>query len=185
MLVLAAWNPMENDAYREICELLLNNSDSYMFCLINMGKVLINERNAPYCKEHEIGYVEEFKQDDHKKYLETVKPYIDIIRDDIIDRHFDTGYLDQLVNREMEVFRVAVSKKTKLFLDQANGFSKWQYPLMPENLCFFSGDRCICKSIAHENLCFFYGKIDPIKKILKEHGIPFDIYTNQKPLMLS
>lgn len=57
------------------------------------------------------------------------------------------------------------------FLKATEGLYSWQYPIMPEDLCFFQGERCYLKSVAHENLCFLYDDGKETKKALRKIGI--------------
>lgn len=164
---------INGNTYDEIVRILIRRSDSFLFNLPNMGKILINKRNAESMKEYEIGYTEEFDQDLHYAYMKRVGYYLDMIREDIITLHTDTGYLDQFSNREIEVYHVAVSEKTEDFFNQTNDFSKWMYPALPENPCFLENNKCIFQCIAHENLCFLYVEDVRIKTILKKDHVEF------------
>ncbi|MBQ8184401.1 MAG: hypothetical protein IJ036_01300, partial [Lachnospiraceae bacterium] len=116
---------LNGKVYQELVSLLIKRSDSFLFHLPNMGKTVVNHRNAPFMTGYPIGYSKEKDQDLHLAYMKWVKRYIDLIRDDIIQSHTDTGYLDQISSIEMEVYHVAISERTSGFFGQTDDFSKW------------------------------------------------------------
>ena len=95
--------PIKKKKYNKLVDFLIENSDSFLFNLPNMGKTVVNERNADVMDEP-IGYVDEEDQDEYRAYVESTKPCIDIIRDDIIESYFDTGCLDQITSIEHQIF---------------------------------------------------------------------------------
>ena len=99
-------------AYNELLMFLIKKSDTYMFHLPNMGKILVNQRNHKDFPEYPLGYTEIYDQKDHFNYIDKVKKHLKIIQSDIISSHIDTGYLEQTFNIEIEVFNVNVSEKT-------------------------------------------------------------------------
>lgn len=164
---------INGNTYQELVQLLIEQSDSFLFYLPNMGKTLVNERNADLMSQYSIGYSHEEDQDLHAAYIKRMQWYIDLIRDDIIKSYADTGYLNQVSNLEIEVHHVAISEKTKDFFAQTNDFSKWKYPALPENPCFMLNGKCVFQCIAHENLCFLYINDGRIKKLLKKNKVEF------------
>ncbi|MBQ7344631.1 MAG: hypothetical protein IJW45_01030 [Oscillospiraceae bacterium] len=150
------YGELNKEAYLELVRSLLKRSDSIMFDLPNMGRVLVNERNAKLMENYPIGYVVEEDQDLHLAYINRTARYLDLIRDDIIQSYTDTGYLDQISSISMEIFHVAVSEDTYDLFAQTDDFSGWRYPAFPEDPCFLSGGKCIFQCIAHERLCLLY-----------------------------
>ncbi len=172
-------------AYNELVDYLIEHSDSFIFHLPNMGKILANERNVDLMSEYPIGYSEEFEQERHKEYVKRMEPYIEVIKDDIIERHYDTGYLDQASNREIEVFNVRISPATKQFFQFTEGFERWTYPELPENPCFLREGKCIFQSIVHEDLYFVYLDDENIEKILKRNHISYMYMPDEEVLIYS
>lgn len=92
---------INGNAYQELVHLLIKQSDSFVFNLPNMGKILINERNIEFMPEYTIGYSQEEDQDLHNAYMKRMAYYLDIIKNDVISVRKDTGYLDQVSNIEI------------------------------------------------------------------------------------
>lgn len=107
--------PIKKKKYNKLVDFLIENSDSFLFNLPNMGKTVVNERNADVMDEP-IGYVDEEDQDEYMAYVESTKPCIDIIRDDIIESYFDTGCLDQITSIEHQIFLPKSAIKQSRFL---------------------------------------------------------------------
>ncbi|MBR5190902.1 MAG: hypothetical protein IKW34_02590, partial [Clostridia bacterium] len=94
--MIQIFDSLKDETYQKFIQLLLEQSDSFIFNVPNMGKTLVNERNAEFMPEHKLGYTEEFEQDLHYEYIKKIEPYIDFIKDDTISVCTDTGYLDQV-----------------------------------------------------------------------------------------
>lgn len=157
--------------YEKLIDRLIQQSDSFLFHLPNMGKLLVNERNINLFPEYSLGYTEETDQDDHIEYVRNMQPFIDIIRSDVIEHHNDTGYLDQVSSVEIDVFNVIVNEKTKTFFSSTNSILSWRYPRLPEDPCFISNGMCIFQCIAHEGLCYLNYNDPVILALLKENNI--------------
>lgn len=164
--------PIKKKKYNKLVDFLIENSDSFLFNLPNMGKTVVNERNADVMDEP-IGYVDEEDQDEYRAYVERTKPCIDIIRDDIIESYFDTGCLDQITSIEHQIFYAKISNKTKSFFMQTDSFSKWLFPYLPENPCFIKNGRCIFQCISHEELFFIDLDVPKVEEFLKKNRIRF------------
>lgn len=158
--------------------MLIERSDSYLFHLPNMGKILINERNAEYFPQYPLGYTQEEDQDSHAVYIKRMKWHIDLIKEDIIESHIDTGYLNQTSNSELEIYHVAISERTLGFFSGTRDFFKWLYPILPEDPCFLSKGKCIFQCIAHENLCYLYIDDREIVKFLKRNHVEIENMDN-------
>ena len=59
---------ISGNAYDELIEYLIRKCNSFLFHLPNMGKMLINERNAELLPEYSVGYTEERNQEKHRTY---------------------------------------------------------------------------------------------------------------------
>ena len=173
MYQIVITSPLCGKVYQDLITILIQRSDSFLFHLPNMGKVLINERNAEFMPEYPLGYTEEEDQELHKLYIKRMEQYLDIIQNDIIESHIDTGYLDQVSNIEIKVFNVSISNKTISFFRKTDDFSKWKYPDMPENPCFLLKGECLFQCIAHENICFLNFYDPKIIKLFKANKIKF------------
>ena len=160
-------------AYNELLLFLIKKSDTYMFHLPNMGKILVNQRNHKDSPDYPLGYTEIDDQKDHFNYVDKVKIHLKKIQSDIISSHIDTGYLEQTFNIEIEVFNVNVSEKTFDFFSITDSFYEWQYPNLPENPCFFINGKCIFECIAHEKMCVIDPFDNEIFSILKKHEIKY------------
>ena len=70
---ITIWDDICGSAYFELVDYLLKQSTSILFHLPNMGKTLVNERNAALMAEsihhYEIGYSEEINQECHIEYV--------------------------------------------------------------------------------------------------------------------
>lgn len=168
-------NDIRGNAYNELIEYLIRKCDSFLFHLPNMGKLLINERNAEFFPEYSVGYTEEKDQEKHRRYIKKVEPLLDIISNDITERWKDTGYLDQTSNIEMEIFQILISEQTCMFFANTESILSWKYPDLPEDPCFMCDEVCIFQCIAHEGLCFFYSTDPWIFDFLKKYNIDFFI----------
>lgn len=164
---------ISNKAYNDLLLFLIKKSDTYMFHLPNMGKILVNRRNHNDFPEYPLGYTEIDNQNEHFNYIEKVKINLKKIQSDIISSHIDTGYLDQTFNIEIEVFNVKVSEKTLDFFSSTDSFSNWKYPDLPENPCFFIDEKCVFECIAHEKMCVINPFDSEIFDILKKHKIDY------------
>ena len=175
MFEITTFGNISGEAYNELIKLLVIKSDSFMFHLPNMGKTLINARNAILFPEYPIGYTEETAEEQHIEYLNRMQPFLDVISDDIVEHHKDTGYLDQTYNIEIDVYTVKISEKSKTFFSICDNILSWKYPDFPENLCFISNGVCIFHCIAHEKLCFIYCRDSEILSLLEKNKIDFVI----------
>ena len=164
---------ISKEAYNELLLFLIEKSDTYMFHLPNMGKMLINQRNHKDFPEYPLGYTEINDQKDHFNYVDNVKKYLEIIQSDIISSHIDTGYLEQTFNIEIEVFNVNISEKTLDFFSITDSFYEWQYPELPENPCFFVDGKCIFECVAHEKMCIIYLYNEEVVNILNKHNVQY------------
>lgn len=160
-------------AYEKLIDRLIQQSDSFLFHLPNMGKLLVNERNIDLFPEYSLGYIEETDHDDYAEYVRNMQPFLNTIRSDIIEHHNDTGYLDQISSIEMDVFNVMVSKKTKAFFSNSDNILSWKYPKLPEDPCFISNGVCIFQCIVHEGMCYLNYKDPFILGLLKENNIDY------------
>lgn len=159
--------------YEKLIDHLIQQSDSFLFHLPNMGKLLVNERNIDLFPEYSLGYTEETDHDDYTEYVRNMQPFLDIIKSDIIEHHCDTGYLDQISSIEMDVFNVRVSQKTKTFFSNSDNILSWKYPTHPEDPCFISNGVCIFQCIAHEGMCYLNCKDPFILELFKENNINY------------
>ncbi len=175
MYQITTTSDISGTAYSELIAYLTRQCDSFSFHLPNMGKMLVNERNAQYFPEYPIGYTEETDQEKHRAYIERVQPLVHSISNDITKQWKDTGYLDQISSVEMEVFHSSVSLRTPSFFATAESILSWKYPDLPEDPCFFSEGVCIFQCIAHEGMCYFTSKDVWILEFLKKHNIDFFI----------
>ena len=164
---------VQKDCYHTLIKLLLEQSDEILFHLPNMDKIIVNERNVDLMPGYPIGYVEELEQTNFQNYYKRVKPYIELISNDITSRYFDTGYLDQRSNREIEVFRVKTSADTIKFFASANDLAQWRYPFLPADPCFLQDEKCIFKCISHEKIYSYYGTDKRIVKLLRKHRLKY------------
>lgn len=162
---------IQGDCYSELIAMLLEQSDEVLFHLPNMDKIVINERNVRSMPGFPIGYVEEREQTNFQNYYKRVTPYIELISNDIVSRYFDTGYLDQYSNHEIEVFHVKTSENTAKFFASANDLAQWRYPFLPEDPCFLQNGKCIFKCISHEKIYSYYGADKRIIKFLRKHRL--------------
>ena len=161
------------EAYDKLISRLVQISESFLFHLPNMGKTLVNERNAELMEGYPLGYIEETDCEQHQAYIEKMQPFLNIIEKDIIEHHKDTGYLDQMSNLEIDVYSVTISENTKNFFAKSDNVFNWQYPNFPEDPCFLSSDDCIFQVIAHENLSFLYRDDPYIISLLDEYDIEY------------
>lgn len=160
-------------AYNEMISLLVHRCDSFIFHLPNMGKFMINERNAKFLQDYPVGYSKEEDQDSFREYVVRVGRFLNVITTDIVQTYTDTGYLDQVSSIAMQIYHVSISPRTKIFFEQTDSFSKWKYPSMPENPCFLSKGKCVFQCIAHENLCFIYSDDKEFEQLLKRNKVEF------------
>ena len=173
MFQITIFGNISGMVYEKLIDRLIQQSDSFLFHLPNMGKLLVNERNIDLFPEYQLGYTEETDHDDHAEYVRNMQPFLNIIRSDIIEHHNDTGYLDQISSIEMDVFNVMVSKKTKTFFANSDNILSWKYPTLPEDPCFISNGVCIFHCIAHEGMCYLNYKDPFILALLKENNIDY------------
>ena len=164
---------LSGKAYNEMISLLVHRCDSFIFHLPNMGKLMINERNAKFLSSYPVGYSKEENQNEHREYVDRVDKFLDVIKNDIVRDYTDTGYLDQVSSIEMRIYHVSISSRTKHFFELTDNFSNWRYPSLPENPCFLSKGKCIFQCIAHENLCFIYSDDKEFELLLKRNRIEF------------
>lgn len=164
---------VRGEAYNQLIDHLIRQSDSFLFHLPNMGKLLVNERNIEFLHEYSLGYTEENDQDEHQEYVKNMQPFLDIIRNDVIEYHKDTGYLDQVSSIEMEVFHVSISEKTPSFFSKADNILNWKYPNFPEDPCFLSNGKCIFQCIVHEGMCYLNYYDPVILNLLEKNNIEF------------
>lgn len=174
------YGPLNREVYLDLVRLLIKRSNSFLISLPNMGKTMVNERNAKLMQNYPIGYSIEENQDLHFAYVKWTDRYINLIKDNIIQRYTDTGYLDQTTSVAMEIIHVSIGENTIDFFSQTDDFSKWTYPAFPENPCFLSNGKCIFQCIAHENLCIIYIDDKEIKSFLKKRKISYAKYSNQQ-----
>lgn len=174
------YGSLDREKYLELVQLLIARSDSFLISLPNMGKTMVNERNAKQMEDYPIGYCSEEDQDLHLAYIKWTTGYIDLIKEDIIQRYTDTGYLDHTTSIAMEIVHVATSERTINFFSQTDDFSRWTYPAFPENPCFLADGKCIFQCIAHERICFLYIEDKEIKRFLKRRKINYVKYANQQ-----
>jgi hypothetical protein len=175
MYQITTTTDISGSAYNELIAYLTRHCDSFSFHLPNMGKMLVNERNAQYFPEYPIGYTEEIDQEKHRIYIGSVQPLINIISNDIIKQWKDTGYLDQISSIETEIFHALISPQTPIFFATAERILAWKYPKLPEDPCFFSNGICVFQCIAHESMCYFNSADPWILQFLKKHKIDFFI----------
>lgn len=167
------FEPIRKSTYEKLIELLITKSDSFIFHLPNYGKIYVNERNKELMSEYPIGYSEEESQEEYETYVREMDKYIDIVREDIIERYTDTGYLDQAFGYEIEIYHMAISDKTMKLLKQTDDLSKWLYPELPENPCFLRDGKCVFECIAHEYLYFIYVEDEEIEDFLRKNKIEY------------
>ncbi len=171
--MIQIFDSLKDETYQKFIQLLLEQSDSFIFNVPNMGKTLVNERNAEFMPEHKLGYTEEFEQDLHYEYIKKIEPYIDFIKDDTISVCTDTGYLNQVSNLEIQVYHMSISEKSKDFFAKTNNFEKWLYPEFPEDPCFLKNKKCVFQCISHEELFFLYSANRKIRSFLKDNNIKY------------
>ncbi len=179
--MLQILDALNGDTYKKIIELLIKYSDSFIFTVPNMGKILVNKRNAKFMSEYPIGFSEEYDQKLHLDYINRIQEYINVVEDDIITTCVDTGYLDQISNLEIAVYHVAISEKSTDFFALTNDFAKWVYPEYPENPCFLLKNNCIFQSITHEDLYFLYLDNADVRNFLKRNNINYEEIKEKPP----
>lgn len=162
-------NDITGVSYVLLLDYLKEHCDSFTFVLPNYGKRMVTPENQElYDGEHEIGYIEEEDQDDFRAYKNAAKTKIKKMQNDIIDVYCSTAYLGNPYEYEFEIYNIRLNDRTLKVLKEEKGMCSWQYPLLPEDLCFFKGDRCYFWSVSHERMYFIYDDTKEAKKALKK-----------------
>lgn len=162
---------MKSKKYKKIITKLIKQSDFITFHIPNYGKIL-----KSYDDIHEEEYTNEFNED-YLEYRKHCLTQIKEIQDDIIEVYNDTDYCTQSYEYELEIYVVRTSTEVEKFLLSFNHFNEWQYPNMPEDLCFYKGNKCLFESITHENMYNVRNDLDKVIRILekcKSHFYIFD-----------
>ncbi len=169
--------------YYPLIDFLFDRCDYFTFCVPNFGKIVINEKNAE-ASFYEIGHTETNDVEDFNEYKKMVDSGLLSIKKNIIKTYYDTEYLGSIYEYECETYIVKFEEATMGFLKATEGLYSWQYPIMPEDLCFFQGERCYLRSVAHENLCFIYDDSKETKKALRKIGIKSQTVLDEEPPLL-
>ena len=107
-------------------------------------------------------------------YMETIKPIYDDIEPHVIYKRITKKYMNSKYSHVMEVKVAKLYKGFKQILLENGCFWNWQYPDMPEDLCFFLGKKCWMLTISHEEVCFIYEETKEDIEMLEKNNILYD-----------
>ena len=156
----------------------MNKCDKVAFCLPNFGTIFdcINE-NCTSKYESIKGSLDR-DNFDFLVYKTSVKPLLDSLDNKILKIWRHNEYFDQVCNYEKEIYLLTFDEDTLEIFKAIGDLSEWHYPNLPEDLYFFSNNKCYFASTSHESEYEIYDDSDEIVGLLSGLSFDFDIYSN-------
>lgn len=137
--------------YRRMIAYYLRESDYFTFFIPDYSVLSPIES-----KQQKVsgGYVD---KDTDKLISAWEKEQLGDISTSIVYKTESFSYLGYKYGHLCKTFVVSTSDivTCKKFLLRAKSIWDWQYPKLPEDICFFKNGKCIFRSVAHERLVFF------------------------------
>lgn len=169
-------NKIDEWTYSKLIDFLLIRCDLISYRLPNYNKFTVTEEALKYYPECKLGVIyRDINNNDFEVYKKNIQFTLDAFEKYCIKEYEDFKYHNSIQGYDSEVKLIKLSDKLIGPLKAIGGLYDWQYPNMPEDLCFFSKGKCFLKSVAHEKLCFIYTDDKFDMKILKKIGLKFVI----------
>jgi len=122
-------------------------------------------------------YQQDEMNEEYKKYLNNIKPICDSIEPYIIYKYYTKHYMHTKSSIIIDARLVKFYEGFKDILLKSGGFHKWLYPKYPEDLCFFSGEKCCFFTVTHEDMFYIVEPNDEDIDMLEKIGMEYqDIY---------
>ena len=100
--------------------------------------------------------LEEVRCDGFRTYKKNAQPILDMFEPNLIFSEQTNHYVGEELEYPNEVYYYNTLGLSNEPFNMVESIYDWRYPDFPEDLCFFKGEICWFKSIAHENMAFIY-----------------------------
>ena len=99
-----------------------------------------------------------------------------IIKTEIANHYCESTYSDL-----QKIYYIRVNTEVAELLSLVDHLFAWQYPFMPEDLCFYKQGICVISSVCHESFWRIYKKDTLTKKLLRKMRLRFRYYADERP----
>jgi hypothetical protein len=164
---------IENDAYRSLLQYMFTFCDTVTLQVPNHNNIIKFESYYTLDAEHEIDYK---KSEDplYAIYFENANRLIDKIFGKYIKKsYYDNEYLTSRYSDERKIYIIQLNQEVVDNLSFFGSLFAWEFPFLPEDLCFFRNDICWLQSIVHEKICWIYDDKKATLNELKKMKLEF------------
>ena len=102
-------------------------------------------------------------ESDFRTYKKKVQPILDIFEPNLLFSERTNYYVGEESVYPKEVYYYDTLGLSNEPFNMVESIYDWRYPNLPEDLCFFKGETCWFKSIAHEQMAFIYDDSEETK----------------------
>lgn len=105
-------------------------------------------------------------------FLEKLRPFLIKTRAEI-SPEWPAGQMITDDPNECVIHVYRTDPAAKPLLLEADGYISWRHPKLPEDLCFFSQNRCWACACSHEEFVWIYPRSAEEYETLSQIGVPF------------
>lgn len=165
---------IENGKYYLLLDYLFSKCDVFTFHLPDKFNEFISENNIeyfPWCNLNT--YVNSIDSKEFEEYKNSIEYRVREFRRFFIKEYIDVEYAGNIYGNKMEIKVIRFDESLLGALKATSGLYDWQYPKMPEDLCFYSQGKCFLRSVAHEKMCIIYSDDYDTIYTLKKIGLKY------------
>lgn len=168
--------------YIKLLNFFLTRCDIVAFCLPNFGTKFQIKYSSNYIDEYELIFN---SLDRNSKifsdYKNEVQPFLNLLKEDTLKVYQNIHYFDQTSNYEKEIYILNYNKKIYEIFKSVKRFDNWRYPKLPEDLYFFSGNKCYFSFVSHEGEYGIYDNSVETIKFMEQIGLNFYVDSYDTP----
>jgi len=163
------YGEINGEKYRKLIQYLYTKCDSISFFVSDYTERWYTQKNISYFPNRVIGEKNTLSENKNSldNYVSRIENEFPFLFENIIKKYRDVQYYHTLSDRTLVIYVVRFDEKVfNDFLLKQDDLYSFQYPTLPENLSFFSGNTLLFSSVSHERICFIEDQIDDVKREL-------------------
>lgn len=111
------------------------------------------------------------KNREFRKYMKNIKPIYDNIEPHVTFTRITKSFMNSKYSYVLEIKVAKLYKGFKKILLSNGSFFNWLWPDMPEDLCFYIGEKCWMMTLSHEDECIIFDENETDIKMLEDNNI--------------
>lgn len=165
---------INGEKYERLIKYLFTKCDSISFFVSDFSETWYTQKNISRFPNRVIVKKNSLSKNENSldKYVSKMENDFPLLFENYKKKHRDVEYYHTLSDRTLVIYEVPFDEKVlHEFLLKQDGLYSFQYPKLPEDLCFFRGNTLLFSSVSHEKMCSIEDNVDEVKRDLIELGI--------------